>query len=84
MQLLSAHEQQILANDRRSETNASEPYGITESLNLSAAMAKAKSEISTLLPLLKIDSQDLWQKTGHHRRKIIKEVRIFKLFSIEG
>ena len=77
MQLLLAHEQQTLAREGRSELNSSEPAdGLAETLNLSAAMAKAKSEISTLLPLLKIDSQDLWQKTGHHRRKMIKEVRL--------
>ena len=45
------------------------------SVNISVQVAKARSDISSLLPILGIDSKTLWNKTGHHRRKIIKEVR---------
>ena len=44
-------------------------------VNISVQVAKARSDISSLLPILGIDSKTLWNKTGHHRRKIIKEVR---------
>ena len=37
-------------------------------------MSAATRDISSLLPILKIDSKTLWQKTRHHRTKLIKEV----------